>query len=330
MGFLLMAMIRQGASHWGAVLAFFYCCNLFALAVPLAAQSADTAAFPRITRLDSRDPMFKQYAEDVMEARRKLFNLQWNDVSDNAFMQTIAEALTIYVYTRGQGDDLLSLAARCNIPIESLATLNHISHKDAANYPTSLLLPSAPGLFIAEKPVSDLEQLLTSTKTDERGIIITVNGERFRFIPGLDFSPTERAFFYNTPGYFRYPLREFRLTSPFGQRVDPISGKISSHGGLDLAAPLGTEVYAAREGQVVETSQDAIYGNYIIIKHDNDWVSLYGHLSKIEVKQGQRVAVGAFIGKVGSTGRSTGPHLHFELRQSGTAQDPGKYLFQSH
>jgi murein DD-endopeptidase MepM/ murein hydrolase activator NlpD len=277
--------------------------------------------------------MFKQYSEDVRQARQTLFNMQWNDVSDSNFTQSIAEALTIYVYAPEISDDLLSLAARCNSPVDSLATLNHISHispKDTASLPALLLLPSAPGLFIAEKPVSDLEQLITSTKTYERGIIITVNGERFRFVPALSLSPTERAFFLNSPGYFRYPLREFRLTSPFGSRIDPISGKQSSHGGLDLAAPLGSAVYASREGVVAATSFDAIYGNYIIIQHDGDWVSLYGHLSKIEAKQGQRVVSGALIGRVGSTGRSTGPHLHFELRQNGTAQDPSKYLFQSH
>ncbi|MDR3303297.1 MAG: M23 family metallopeptidase [Treponema sp.] len=315
-------MTRQGLSRWGASLAFFlWCCSLFT--PPLGAEGTNSAAFPHIAHLDNHDDKFKQYSDAVELARRYLFSPDYT-------METIAEALTIYTYTAEKSIDLLNLAARCTIPLSSLATLNHISHRELGASVTTLLLPSAPGLFIAEEPVSDLERLLASTRQNERGIIITVNGERFRFVPGLDFNPTELAFFHNKPGFFRYPLRQFRLTSPFGRRVDPISGAMSTHGGLDLAAPLGTEVYAAREGLIAETGTDAIYGNFIIIRHDSNWVSLYGHLSKIETTQGRRVASGALIGRVGSTGRSTGPHLHFEVRQNGTAQDPTRYLFQSH
>jgi hypothetical protein len=291
-------------------------------------ESLLAPTFPRITRLDNSDTMFKQYTSDVAWARGRLFNLQWTEETAANTLQTITEALTIYAYKPPAGDiDLLNLAARCNVPISTLATLNHIAHAGLLQNAGTLLLPSAPGLFIAEHPSSDLEQLLASIRANERGIMITVGSERFLFIPGADFTATERAFFYHSG--FRYPLRNFRLTSSFGRRVDPISGNMSSHSGLDLAAPRGTEVYAAREGVVSEVGTDAIYGNYIIIRHDDNWVSLYGHLSKIETVVKARVASGALIGRVGSTGRSTGPHLHFELRQNGTAQDPTKYLFQN-
>jgi murein DD-endopeptidase MepM/ murein hydrolase activator NlpD len=89
---------------------------------------------------------------------------------------------------------------------------------------------------------------------------------------------------------------------------------------------MGTEVFAAREGVVSAQGQDPIYGNYIIISH-GDWSSLYGHLSEIKTVLRSNVRSGTLIGKVGSTGQSTGPHLHFELRQNGIAQDPEKYLY---
>jgi murein DD-endopeptidase MepM/ murein hydrolase activator NlpD len=97
---------------------------------------------------------------------------------------------------------------------------------------------------------------------------------------------------------------------------------------LDLAAPEGSDVFTAAEGVVTETGSDGVYGNYIVIQHRENWASLYGHLSKIEVVLRQEVRSGSLIGKVGSTGQSTGPHLHFELRRNGRAQDPGKHLFE--
>jgi murein DD-endopeptidase MepM/ murein hydrolase activator NlpD len=100
------------------------------------------------------------------------------------------------------------------------------------------------------------------------------------------------------------------------------------HEGLDLAAPEGTEVFAAREGVVTDLGEDPIYGKYIVLRHGDTWASLYGHLSVIAVTLNSRVRTGSPIGRVGSTGQSTGPHLHFELRRNGQAQDPGKLLFQ--
>jgi murein DD-endopeptidase MepM/ murein hydrolase activator NlpD len=96
-----------------------------------------------------------------------------------------------------------------------------------------------------------------------------------------------------------------------------------------MAAPAGTEVYAAREGIVTESGADPVYGNYLVIAHEDKWASLYGHLSSIAVNLHSRVRQDTVIGRVGSTGLSTGPHLHFELRKNGTALDPGRLLFKN-
>ncbi|MDR2485693.1 MAG: M23 family metallopeptidase [Treponema sp.] len=282
--------------------------------------------FPVIVQLNSRDTGFKQYLADVEAARQRIANLERTGEPP----AVIAEALTVYAYTPLAGDDLLGLAARCTIPYAGLVTLNRIARQGALDTGTPLLLPSAPGLFIPENPASDLEQLMVSSRINHEGIgiIISRNGskERFRFIPGADFSPTERIFFFHTG--FRYPLRNYRLTGSFGLRVNPVTGILRNHNGLDLAAPTGTEVYAVRDGVVTEIGEDAVYGNYIVVQHGEGWVSLYGHLSKIDTALRRRVESGTLIGRVGSTGQSTGPHLHFELRQNGKAQDPGKYLFK--
>ena len=236
--------------------------------------------------------------------------------------------LRLYSYTPKEGEDLFRLSARCNVPYAALATLNRISHPDPLA--GSVLLPTMPGLFIPEKPGNDLEWLIAGSREMEGGTIVTVRvndrSEQFLFFPGADFSPTERSFFLNRG--FRFPLRNYRITSPFGMRPNPFTGKPQKHNGLDLAAPAGTEVYAARGGKVTEMGTDPVYGNYIIIAHDNNWASLYGHLSSFSTSRNSTVTVNSVIGKVGSTGQSTGPHLHFELRKNGAAQDPTRLLFK--
>jgi len=124
-------------------------------------------------------------------------------------------------------------------------------------------------------------------------------------------------------GYFTWPLPEtFTITSYFGTRVDPISGEIKTHGGTDIAAPGGTPILAAADGTVVVASYDADgYGFYVKLKHDDTYSTIYGHCSALLVSAGQTVKQGQVIAKVGSTGYSTGNHLHFEVIQNGVRVD---------
>jgi murein DD-endopeptidase MepM/ murein hydrolase activator NlpD len=289
--------------------------------------AGDRDEFPSIARLDVRDPAFKQYLDAVERSRRVLFTRNRTGITT----AEIVEGLRIFSYQVPEDDDIFRLASRCNVPYAAIATLNRTGHP--SSMPKNVLLPSIPGIFIPEHPENDLERLMASVG-DRDGVVVTLNlngnKERFLFIPGLlypaDFSPTERTYFLNTG--FRFPLRSYRITSAFGVRPSPFTGKLQNHSGLDLAAPLGTEVYAARDGVVTEMGTDSVYGNYIIVAHEDKWVSLYGHLSSFGTSLHSRVQPDSIIGKVGSTGLSTGPHLHFELRKNGAAQDPGKLLFQ--
>ena len=290
------------------------------------------APFPLIERLDSRDNGFKQFIADVEENRRLVFN---RDRNRNRGGSAIADSLTVYQYVPREGEDIFALAARCNIPYSALASLNRLNHSSMLAAGKPLLLPSSPGIFVPREPASDLERLLASSRplsTEEKdSATLTITGKAgdsgtvFYFFPGSEFTATERAFFLNTG--FRFPLSSYRLTSSFGMRQNPVTGNMRFHEGLDLAAPPGTEVYAAGDGIVTEVGSDPVYGNYIVIKHGGDWASLYGHLQRIGTALQSPVKSGMIIGWVGSTGQSTGPHLHFELRQNGKARDPDKYLF---
>ncbi|HET7815764.1 MAG TPA: peptidoglycan DD-metalloendopeptidase family protein [Candidatus Baltobacteraceae bacterium] len=129
----------------------------------------------------------------------------------------------------------------------------------------------------------------------------------------------------SAPGALSWPVSG-TITSPFGYRRSPFGGGMEFHQGLDIAAPMGTTVTAASSGTVLSAGWYGGYGNYIVIDHGGGMATGYGHLSQIFVSAGQKVQKGQAIGAVGSTGMSTGPHLHFEVRVNGKATDPAAYL----
>jgi murein DD-endopeptidase MepM/ murein hydrolase activator NlpD len=122
------------------------------------------------------------------------------------------------------------------------------------------------------------------------------------------------------------PVALTRITSKFGRRPNPVGKGHAFHGGIDLGAPTGTPVHAVAAGTVIKATYDRTYGNVVVINHHNGYKTLYAHASKLMVKAGQKVKAGQPIATVGSTGRSTGPHLHFEIHRSGRQVDPGPYL----
>ncbi|MCX7183795.1 MAG: M23 family metallopeptidase [Nitrosospira sp.] len=122
------------------------------------------------------------------------------------------------------------------------------------------------------------------------------------------------------------PVEARWFTSSFGLRIDPFTGKSASHEGVDFIAEIGTPIMAAAGGVVVYSDYHPEYGNMIDIDHGNDLVSRYAHAAKRLVKPGQVVLRGQKIAEVGSTGRSTGPHLHFEVRHRGLPQNPTRFL----
>jgi len=290
------------------------------------AQDGGSAVYLQISQLNTRDENFRKLIADVQANRMRVFNRERIRGANRESAGDIAGALTIYRYVPNQDDTIISLAARCSIPYSSLASVNRLGSASMFEAGKPLLIPSAPGIFVPREPNSDIEFLLASRSfAPDDTAEIEINGIRFYFFPGKEYDSTERAFFLNTG--FRFPLRSYRLTSSFGMRTNPVTGNFRLHQGIDLAAPAGTEVYAAADGIVTETGSDPIYGNYIIIKHSNNWASLYGHLQRVGTTLRTNVKSGTIIGWVGSTGQSTGPHLHFELRQNGRAQDPNKLLF---
>ncbi len=125
---------------------------------------------------------------------------------------------------------------------------------------------------------------------------------------------------------FAAPLDYARITSHYGYRTNPVSGKYKLHSGLDLACSAGSPIYAVQDGTVTVSEYSESYGNYIIIEHENGYQTLYAHCSELLKNKGDYVCTGERIALVGSTGNSTGPHLHIELRLDGERLDPEPFF----
>ena len=116
------------------------------------------------------------------------------------------------------------------------------------------------------------------------------------------------------------------LSSSYGMRVHPVTGKVARHNGIDIPAPHGTPIYATADGIVGRAQRLGGYGNYVEVEHGNAIQTRYGHMSAIAVQKGQAVAARDKLGAVGSTGRSTAPHLHYEVLFRGKTLDPRKFV----
>ena len=179
--------------------------------------------------------------------------------------------------------------------------------------------PGRGGALVEGRPLSmeelqgtlaDLDQL-----TNQRNDLLTVMESRL-------FDQKIRKMMVPT----QQPVQAGHLGSSFGWRIDPFTGRSALHTGLDFQAEPGTPILAASGGVVVTQEYHPAYGNMVEVDHGNDLVTRYAHASKVWVKKGDLVRRGQKIAEVGTTGRSTGPHLHFEVMVQGVMQDPQKFL----
>lgn len=237
--------------------------------------------------------------------------------------------IMFFKYTNNERFTFQGLAARCCITQETLATLNQIENAQDDIKGQTLILPVVSGIFIpVERGINSIEILLqenySSHPLTKTNIYYNINGRDYLFLRSKRFTPTERAYFLDSS--LRLPLDNdsFWVSSEFGKRKNPFSGEMKNHNGIDLAAAEGTPVYAIKDGAVYAAiEKDPEFGNYIILSHDlGKMTSVYAHLSKITVDRYQYVKKGDVIGYVGQTGKATGPHLHFEIRTGGKAEDP--------
>ncbi len=271
------------------------------------------ADYPEILELDRSDMVFRQFSGDIDLSYRKSAEEKQN------------LPLLIGFY-RKKDENLFQFSSRINLPYETVATLNRIAKPSDFDTLEKILIPNQPAVFIPDNAVNDLELFLSSRKhSGERITVLSDKGKTvFYMIPDGRLNKTERSLFLNT--YFRFPIDRGKISSFYGSRPHPFTGKMSFHNGIDIAAPVGTDVFASASGTVSQTGYDPVLGNYVVIEHSGGFYSIYGHLSKTLVLLDKIINTGNVIGKVGNTGYSTGPHLHFEIRKKGVSQNPLKYI----
>jgi murein DD-endopeptidase MepM/ murein hydrolase activator NlpD len=243
-----------------------------------------------------------------------------------------------------QGDNFWKVARDNGVDINTLIGVNIFWEDLNARVSQVVIVPSEPGTIefvndaaginrLAELhgvPVEDIEiqklpflyALYSGFIKDKQPLAVFVKDAR----PRTDNMTAKLAGKFKVRQMFRSPLGG-RLSSFFGNRKHPIFSRRKFHNGLDIAAPHGTLIGAAREGVVISSGWNGGYGKAVIIQHDNGYKTMYGHMSSIFAKHGDRVKAGKIIGRVGSTGLSTGPHLHFTLWQNGRLLNPMDVLW---
>lgn len=243
------------------------------------------------------------------------------------------------------GDSLRSIASRHGIAVRTIVSYNRLAHHVVR--PGQVLeIPNVDGVRIridrgdalwdiTRRHRINLKDILEFNGLDRGG---DVRAGQFLFLPGARElpKPSEASRERRRPGAapsgavrdrsWSSPISAGRLSSRFGYRRHPITGKIRFHRGIDIAAPHGAPIRALKGGVIVFSGPRGGYGFTVDIRHENGVITRYAHNSKNLVRVGQRVRSGDVIAKVGSTGASTGPHIHFEVIRNGDRIDPIKYL----
>jgi len=253
------------------------------------------------------------------------------------YLLTRTKGVKFFIHKVKRKENLWGIAKQHGYSVHTVIGCNPQMKTYNVSINEKLLMPSRGGSLHPVSQTDTWQSIAEKYDIDETVLKETNIGvkdlskEFYVFIPGkkpavdlLNESMQEK---YALRDLFRSPLAG-RLSSTFGTRKHPVTGKVSKHGGIDIAVKTGTLVGAAADGIVTVASTNVgHYGTAVFIDHQNGYITHYGHLSKILVRVGQKVKAGQIIAKSGSTGRSTGPHLHFTVKKNGVSLDPLKFLW---
>lgn len=243
------------------------------------------------------------------------------------------------MYKVKESESLWTIAKSKGISFDSIITVNKLKNMHQLQVGQQIIIPNQSGILYEVTPDESLWSIATQYHVSVEDLI-DVNDLSYSttnsfdtnleiFIPGVKLSYDERV---NLLGLNFIRPAGGRITSRFGWRRDPFNRKKRDfHPGIDFGCNVGTPIKAAANGKVIYAGRKGGYGLAVVLRHKGGFTTIYGHLSYIRVKRGQYVDAGKIIAKSGNTGRSTGPHLHFEVRHYGVPINPLSvmYLFAS-
>lgn len=275
---------------------------------------------------DNLDKFMTSFALDPAPA----VDLEGNLLDSEINMKGIfSQPVSYQNYKVKSGDTISGITKKFGLSnISTLISVNDISNVRQLAAGQKLKIPSIDGVVYTVKKGDSLESIVGKYKIRLESLLDvneltneTLTQGQILFIPG---AALDRNTLQNAMGeLFILPIAtSFRWTSPYGWRADPFTGVKSFHTGTDMACPQGTPILASQSGRVSTVGFNRVYGNYIILDHGNGYQTLYAHMYKTIAKKGSWVSQGTRIGLVGTTGYSTGPHLHFMVYKNGNRIDP--------
>ncbi len=242
--------------------------------------------------------------------------------------ESISSDLKIAIYKIKKGESLWQISKKTGLSMDTLLSINNLKNAHILQPGQEIRIPNKNGILHKIQAGETLESIANKFNVNPEDIIdvnelkdelsATNDAGKEVFIQNGKYSLQERI---NLLGRFIVPLFG-RITAGFGWRIHPITHRREFHTGIDIANYYGAPVRAAESGKVIFVGRNRGYGKMIIIRHTNGYSTRYAHLSKYRVRHGRRVRQGQIIGYVGSTGLSTGPHLHFEIRHFGKPLNP--------
>ncbi len=285
--------------------------------VALLSKTIHPQPISSLSSLEYSNPVLRTLREEIKK------NLIATHSSRDEFV-----ILKFYEYTVKKKENFFLIMAKTSMDMDTLMSVNDLTSPYEIYPGTKLRIPNMRGIFYEKSCDSRsdcLQKIASEHRMDPQKIFIDPYTGKY-FIPGGKIPDREKKFFLGKE--FAPPLQTYRLTSHFGKRNDPFTNQETFHGGMDLAAPEGSPVYASASGIVEFAGKREGYGNLVILRHDHGYETRYGHLQNFltsagkVLAKGQRVQKGEQIGRVGRTGRATGFHLHFEIRRFSKPEKP--------
>jgi murein DD-endopeptidase MepM/ murein hydrolase activator NlpD len=244
---------------------------------------------------------------------------------------TAAPPLTLMQWVVRPGDTIIGIAQRLGMNPDTISSLNRSNGRGVHNVVVGerIVVPNQDGIQLLVR--GNLDELCGQHDVDPAEVL-AVNGRTRAdlagpvtlFFPGVQHEGYALSLSLGTA--VTSPLGRWWQTSSFGRRADPFSGAPSRHQGVDLAAPLGSAVRSVSDGTVAVAAYNDVLGNYVMVRSPLNRTFIYGHMDRVYVSAGSRVGQGDQIGTIGMTGKTTGPHLHFEVRENGVPVNPRLYL----